>query len=57
MYFLIVNSVSTSSATTPTTDSMSTSTSSSPSIHIQSSYLLGISDKLLCELCNKQVNG
>ena len=57
MYFLIVNSASTSSATTPTTASMSTSTSSPPSSHIQSSYPLGISDELLCELCNKQVNG
>ena len=49
--FLIVNSATTSSATTPTTASIPTSTSSSPSIHMQSSYPLGISDELLCELC------
>ena len=55
--FLIVNSASTSSATTPTIASMPTSTSSPPSIHRQSSYPLGISDELLCELCNMQVNG
>ena len=57
MYFLIVNSASTSSATTPTTASMPTSTSSPPSIHRQSSYPLRISDELLCELYKVQVNG
>ena len=41
----------------PTTASKPTSTSSPPSIHRQSSYPLEISDELLCELCNIQVNG
>ena len=41
----------------PTTASVPTSTSSPPSIYTQSSYPLGISDELLCELCNIQVNG
>ena len=48
---------STLSTPTPTTACMSTSTSSPPSIHMQSSYALEISDELLCELCNIQVNG
>ena len=39
---------STLSTPTPTTASMSTSTSSPPSIHMQSSYALEISDELLC---------
>ena len=41
----------------PTTASVPTSTSSPPSIYRQSSYSLGISDELLCELCNIHVNG
>ena len=42
----------------PTTASVPTSTSSPPSIYMQSSYYpLGISDELLCELYNIQVNG
>ena len=50
--FLIVNSAST---ITPSTASM---TSSPPSTHMQSSYYpLGISDQLLCELCNMQADG
>ena len=57
LLFLIVKSASTSSPTTPTTASIPTSTSSPPSIYTQLSYPLGISDELLCELCNMQVNG
>ena len=46
------------STTTPTTATgKPTSTSSSPSIHMYSSYPLGISDELLCELYKVQVNG
>ena len=57
LLFLIVNFARTSSATILTTASIPTSTSSPYSIHMQSSYPLGISDELLCELCNMQVNG
>ena len=57
LHFLIVDSATTLSTPTPTTASVPTSTSSPPSIHRQSSYPLGISDELLCELYNMQVNG
>ena len=56
---LSINTPTTDSMPTsaPTTGSMPTSTSSTPSIYTQLSYPLGISDELLCELYNIQVNG
>ena len=64
-FVIIGHSTSTLSTPTPTTVSIptstptnaSTSTSSPSSIYTQSSYPLGISDELLCELCNMKVNG
>ena len=53
----VAHSTSTYSNTIPAA-SMPTSTSNPPSVHVHSSYYsLGISDELLCELCNVQVNG
>ena len=52
-----VNSTNTTSITTTITASKPNSTGSPPFIHMHSSNPLGISDELLCELCNLQVNG
>ena len=52
-----VHSTNTTSITTTITASMSNSTGSPSSISTQSPYPLRISDELLCELCNVQVNG
>ena len=46
-----VHPTNTTSITTTITANMANSTGSPPSIHMQSSYPLGISDELLCELC------